>query len=125
MAILSYGIGWLIWQALVSSVPAVQLLGWMTAVAVAPLILGLGLPSHYFVHALVAATGTATVFSSLAWLNFLPLDVLVDIFSRSDASVSDFINSVAFFCLLGVTQGFWLGVSYYILVPVLRWLGWR
>ena len=125
MGLFSYGIGWLIWQASVSSAPTGQLLGLVTAVAVAPLVLGLGLPSHYLVHALVAAAGTGLVFGSLASLNFLPLSVLVNIFSRSDASWLDFIDSVAFFCLLGVTLGFWLGVSYYLLVPVLRWLGWR
>ena len=125
MGLFSYGIGWLIWQASVSSAPTGQLLGLVTAVAVAPLVLGLGLPSHYLVHALVAAAGTALVFGSLVSLNFLPLSVLVNIFSRSDASWLDLIDSVAFFCLLGVTLGFWLGVSYYLLVPVLRWLGWR
>jgi hypothetical protein len=55
----------------------------------------------------------------------LPADVLINIFAHSDASWPDFIDSVAFFGLWGVTLGFWLGVSYYLLVPVLRWLGWR
>jgi RsiW-degrading membrane proteinase PrsW (M82 family) len=123
MGILGYSAGWLIWQASFAS--AQWLLGVTTAVAVASLVLGLGLPSHHLVHALIAAVGTGTVFSTLVWLNFLPADVLLNIFARSDASLPDFINSIAFFCLWGVTLGFWLGVSYYLLVPVLRWLGWR
>lgn len=123
--IFGYSVGWLIWQASVSSASTARLLGVITATAVAPLVLGLGLPSHYLVHALVAAVGTGAIFASLASLNFLPASVLLDLFSGSAASLPNFINSIAFFCLLGVTLGFWLGVSYYLLVPVLRWLGWR
>lgn len=122
---LGYGIGWLIWQSSVSSAPTEQLLGLVTAVAVAPLVLGLGLPSHYLVHALIAAAGTGLLFGNLVWLKLLPSSVLIKIFSYSDASWLDFINTVAFFCLLAITVGFWLGVSYYLLVPILRWLGWR
>jgi hypothetical protein len=122
---LGYSIGWLIWQASVSSASATRLLGLITAVAVSPLVLGLGLPSHYLIHALVAAFGTGIIFRSLVSLNFLPLSVLINIFSRSNASWLTFIESIAFFCLLGVTLGFWLGVSYYLIVPVLRKLGWR
>lgn len=125
MGILGYGIGWSIWQASVSYAPLERLLSLTTAVASALLVLGLGLPSHYLVHALVAALGAGTVFGGLAWLGILPSDVLLSIFSHSIASWPAFINSLAFFCLLGVTLGFCLGVSYYILVPVLRWLGWR
>ncbi|MCA1994605.1 MAG: protein kinase [Coleofasciculus sp. S288] len=123
--VFGYSLGWLIWQASVSSALVERLLGAIIAVAVVPLVLGLGLPSHYLVHAFVAAAGTGTVFWILAWLRLLPADVLLDIFSRSDASWLDFTNSVAFFCLLGVILGFWLGISYYLLVPILRWLGWR
>ncbi len=123
--ILGHSIGWFIWQASVSFAPPERLLGIVTAVAVAPLVLGLGLPSHYLVHAFVAAVGTGTVFGGLVGLKVLPAEVLVTIFSRSAASLPEFINSVGFFCLWGVTLGFWLGVSYYILVPLLRLLGWR
>jgi predicted Ser/Thr protein kinase len=125
MGILGYSLGWFIWQASVSSAPVDRLLGLITAVAVAPLVLGLGLPSHYLIHALVAAGGTGAVFKGLASLQVLPADVLTTIFSGSQASWSNLIDSVAFFCLWGVTLGFFLGVSYYLLVPVLRWLGWR
>ncbi|HEY9649479.1 MAG TPA: serine/threonine-protein kinase [Coleofasciculaceae cyanobacterium] len=125
MGILGYSVGWLMWQVLFTYAPLGQLIAWSLGVGVAFLTLGLGLPSHYMVHALVAAFGTGTIFSGLVWLKVLPSEVLIDIFSRSDASLSDFINTIAFFCLWGITVGFWLGISYYILVPVLRWLGWR
>jgi hypothetical protein len=142
--VFGYSVGWFIWQASISSLPrerlaglwehwqvslsyaiADRLLGLVTAVAVIPLVLGLGLPSHYLVHAAVAAAGTGVIFSGLVRLNILPLEVLVHIFSFSDGGWLDFINTISFFSLLGITLGFWLGVSYYLLVPVLRWLGWR
>jgi hypothetical protein len=110
---------------LMSSVLPERLVGWVTGVAVVPLVLGLGLPSHYLVHALVAAVGTGTMFGGLVWLQIVPVQILLEIFSRSNASLPDFIYTVAFFCLWGVILGFWLGVSYYIVVPILRWLGWR
>lgn len=123
--VLGYTVGWFIWQASGTATPPERLLGAATAVAVLPLVLGLGLPSHYLVHAIVAAVGTGTLFGSLVWLRILPADIVVTLFSRSTASLPDLINTVAFFCLWGVVLGFWLGVSYYILVPILRFLGWR
>ncbi|HBB33518.1 MAG TPA: serine/threonine protein kinase [Cyanobacteria bacterium UBA8803] len=144
MGILSYSAGWFIWQASISArlpehfeglwfiwkasvsyADTERLLGLITIIAIFPLVLGLGLPSHYLVHALVAAVGTSTIVRGLAWLGLLRAEVLMNIFSFSDASWLDFTNTVAFFTMLGVTVGFWLGVSYYVLVPVLRWLGWR
>ncbi len=142
--IFGYGVGWFIWQASISALARKQLtglgdfwqvslsyaiadrlLGLVTAIAVIPLVLGLGLPSHYLVHAAVAAAGTGMLFSGLVRFNILPLEVLIHIFSFSDGSGLDFIKTISFFGLLGITIGFWLGVSYYLLVPVLRWLGWR
>ncbi|MGQ4647624.1 protein kinase domain-containing protein [Lyngbya aestuarii] len=122
---LGYSVGWLLWQTSAYGTPDDRLLGLISGVAVAPLVLGLGLPSHYLVHALVGAIGTGAVCGGLVWLGILPGSVLVNIFSYSDASWLDFIQSVTFFAFLGVILGFWLGVSYYLLVPVLRWLGWR
>jgi hypothetical protein len=124
-ATLGYSISWFIWQAAISTASPPRLLGLITAIAVFPLVLGLGLPSHYLVHALVGAAGTGLIFGTLVLLNILPLELLINIFSRSQASWPNFIESIAFFGLLGITLGFWLGVSYYLLVPILRWLGWR
>ncbi|NEP63892.1 MAG: serine/threonine protein kinase [Symploca sp. SIO2G7] len=125
MGIFGYSIGWLIWQESVSYALIERLLGVVTAIAVTPLALGLGLPSHYLVHTLVAAAGTGTIFSSLVWLGLLPVDMLINIFSTSEANLIDLINTVAFFSLLGITIGLCLGVSYYVVVPILRRLGWN
>lgn len=120
-----YSVAWLIWQTSVATAPPSRLLGVITAVAVVPLVLGLGLPSHYLVHAIVAALGTGAIFSSLVTLNFIPASTLITLFSRSDASLLLLIESIVFFGLIGISLGFCLGVSCYLIVPVLRWLGWR
>lgn len=125
MGTLGYSVGWLVWQAAVSNAPTGRLFALTTAVAAVPLVLGLGLPSHYLVHALVAAAGTGVVLGGLVALNVLPASIVVNLLAHTDASWLDFVGSIALFCLWGVTLGLWLGVSYYLLVPVLRWLGWR
>ena len=123
--IIGYSLSWLIWQISLSNAQIEKLILVTTTVAVFPLILGLGLPSHYIVHGIVAAVGTGIVFQGLFGLGWLPKEVITNIFAASNGSAVDIIGSVSFFCLLGVTLAFWLGVSYYLLVPVLRWLGWR
>ncbi len=123
--IIGYSLSWLIWQVSVANAQIERLILVTTTVAVFPLILGLGLPSHYLVHGLVAAGGTGIIFQGLFGLGWLPKEVITNIFAASNSSTIDIVGSVSFFCLLGVTIAFWLGVSYYLLVPVLRWLGWR
>ncbi|MEW6492141.1 MAG: serine/threonine protein kinase, partial [Cyanobacteriota bacterium] len=120
--VLGYSVAWLIWQSSSFALPA---LGFVSAIAVVPLVLGLGLPSHYLVHAVVAAVGMGTVFGGLASLNVWSNDIFGNVFSKSAGNLDAFINTIGFFCFWGVILGFWLGVSYYLLVPVLRWLGWR
>lgn len=124
-AIIGYSLSWLIWQVSLANAQIERLILVTTTVAVFPLILGLGLPSHYIVHGLVVAGGTGIVFQCLFGFGWLPKEVIINIFAASNAGAFDVIGSVSFFCLLGVTIAFWLGISYYLLVPVLRWLGWR
>ncbi|MGB7444617.1 MAG: serine/threonine-protein kinase [Coleofasciculaceae cyanobacterium] len=124
LGFLGYGIGGITWQALVSEAAAPGLLGSSSALAVFILVLGLGLPTHEIVHALVAATGTGLVLAGLVWLNSSLLEAIIN-FSLSQASLFELMVSASYFCVLGIVMGFWIGVSYYLLVPVLRWLGWR
>ncbi|MBW4574803.1 MAG: serine/threonine protein kinase [Aphanothece sp. CMT-3BRIN-NPC111] len=125
---LGYGLAWLIFLQAATDLDQVQRFMALITIAVTFLTLGLGLPSHHLVHSLVATGGTATVFAAL--VNFFPIhDVLVNFLSISTTgSLPDLGSSLAFFSffsLLGVTIAFWLGVSYYVVVPFLRWLGWR
>lgn len=130
MGILGYSVGWLILQRVApSGVIAPDDLVIMTAVAAFTLTLGLGLPSHDLVHAIFTAIGTASFFVGLVTLTikFLPVTA---IFGFSDAffttlNWTNFGFSIAFFSLLGIILGFWLGISYYLFVPFLRLLGFR
>jgi hypothetical protein len=101
----------------------------MTAIGSALLSLGLRLPSHHWIHALISASGTAAVFASLASLGALPDSLLqILLFSLPNAvtpSGSAFLACILFFTAWGIVQGFWLGVSYYVIVPILRKLGWE
>jgi hypothetical protein len=90
-------------------------------VAVSLLTLSLGIRSHHIVYALVAALGSANILAGLIRLGF-PLTVFQ--FS-SQPGWLELSLPVAFFSLEGVLISFWLGVSYYMIVPGLRWLGWR
>lgn len=96
------------------------------AIAIASLTLGMGLRSHHLIHALMAALGTAGVFTGVKLLNLLP-ETFFSSLSWSDSHLSwpEFWGSIAFFGSLGGTIALCLGVSHYLIVPVLRWLGWR
>ncbi|MBK4729143.1 serine/threonine protein kinase [Oxynema sp. CENA135] len=95
-----------------------------SAIAIASVALGLGLPRYQLFHATVSAIGTATLlmvglyaFSAPAWFPFLTL--------TTAPGWPEFWESLVFFSLLGILGSFCLGVSYYLLVPLLRLLGWR
>ncbi|MGB3206105.1 MAG: hypothetical protein WBB28_14035, partial [Crinalium sp.] len=96
-------------------------------VAVTFLTLGLGLMSHHFVHALVAASGTATFFYVLVILNQELAVPLISWLSVGNIGNKPefFVISIIFFGLLAISVAFCLGISYYVFVPFLRWLGWR
>lgn len=121
MGLVGYALGWSVWQVAVNldDLAIVGLIGVSTAL----LTLGLGLPSHQLIHAIVTASGCAVVFAAIA--NFGYASNLGNLFFAATPSWQELLNAIAFFCFLGVTIGFWLGVSYYLVVPCLRSLGWR
>ena len=96
------------------------------AFAIATLTIGMGLRSHQLVHALVVAVCSTGLFLFLNALSIFP-GTFFGILVPSDANFGwlQVWGSVAFFGLLGSAIGLCLGVSHYLVVPVLRWLGWR
>ncbi|HEY9850679.1 MAG TPA: serine/threonine-protein kinase [Leptolyngbyaceae cyanobacterium] len=130
MGAFGYGAGWLILQRVASNnVLAPNDLVTMTAMGASSIAIGLGLPSHQLVHALISAVGTSTIFAILMsfLIKFLPLTALFG-FSEAFFTTVSWTNlafSISFFSLLGVVLGWWLGISYYLFVPFLRLLGWR
>jgi hypothetical protein len=96
------------------------------AFAIASLTVGMGLRSHQLVHALVVAVCSTGMFLFLNAWNIFPGSFL-GILSLSNASFGwlQVWGSIVFFGLLGSAIGLCLGVSHYLVVPLLRWLGWR
>ena len=93
-------------------------------VATGVMTLGLGLRKHGSIYALWVAGLTAIVFVSLEQLDIFPkLFLEFIVVSQSQPNLLEFFTSIGFFFLLGGVGGFCLGVSHYIIVPILRRLG--
>jgi serine/threonine protein kinase len=120
MGLISYGFGWLFLQLIMSADSKGGVVG-VILVAVFLFTLSLGFPSHHIVYAVVAAIGTASIFAGLIILGFSSATWQ---FSHQTLSFG-LLVPIAFFSSVGVLMSFWLGVSYYLIVPGLRFLGWR
>lgn len=116
-----YILGWLFWLA---ATPYSQFWGitGLITIAVAILTLGLGLPTRHRIHAIVASIGSAIVFACLVSINLFPAVIY---HLTPQLSWSDFWVYITFFSFVSITLSCWLGISYYIVVPCLRRLGWR
>jgi hypothetical protein len=121
MGLLGYGLGWLVWLVATPDIGVEGMAG-LIAVAVAVLTLGLNLPSHYLVHAVVVCAGTSMVFAGLISLHLLGTALF---HLHPQPSWLELWVCIAFFGFMSVALSFWLGVSYYLVVPCLRFLGWR
>lgn len=130
MGAVGYVTGWSIVQRVAPNtiIPPNDLVS-MTVAASFLLTLGLGLPSHNTIHSIVAALGTGIIFASLVNLAIESLPLLA-FFGLSDEffKIVDWTNigfTIGFFTLFGVLLAFWLGVSSYLFVPLIKKLGWR
>ncbi|QMS86914.1 protein kinase [Nostoc edaphicum CCNP1411] len=120
MGIISYGFGWLILQLITPKDSGEGLVA-VILVAVCLLTLSLGLRSHHIVYAVFAAFGSAIAYAVLIILRLAP-----SIFQfTSQPAWSELQLPLIFFGSVGFFISFWLGVSYYLIVPGLRFLGWR
>lgn len=120
MAVISYGFGWLVFQLITPKDSGEGLVAFIL-VAVCLLTLSLGLRSHHIVYAVVASFGTAIAFAISIILKLTP--PIWDF--STQPGWSELWLPLAFFSLVGVFLSFWLGVSYYLIIPGLRLLGWR
>ncbi|MEH2145390.1 serine/threonine protein kinase [Nostoc sp.] len=120
MGMISYGFGWLILQLITPKDSGEGLVA-VILVAVCLLTLSLGLRSHHIVYAVFAAFGSAIAYAVLILLRLAP-----PIFQfSSQPAWSELYLPLTFFGSVGFLISFWLGVSYYLIVPGLRFLGWR
>jgi len=115
MGIISYSIGWIIWQfpRQNSSSLGGGLIIWII-VSASLLTLGLGVRSHNLVYAFIAASGSATLLVNLITSNWL----------QPVPSFSSILSSIGFFGLVSLLINFSLSITYYLIVPCLRRLGW-
>lgn len=120
MGIISYGFGWLFLQLIIPADSIEGLLG-VISTTVFLLSLSFGFPSHHIVYAVVGSFGTTLMFAVLLRLGF-PANVLH--FSNQPLW-SELSMPIVFFGLLGIFMSFWLSMTYYLIVPGLRLLGWR
>ncbi|MDZ8055865.1 MAG: serine/threonine protein kinase [Aulosira sp. ZfuVER01] len=120
MGTISYSLGWLVLQL---TIPRNSNEGLVISIvfAVFLLTLSLGLRSHHIVYAVIASLGTALLFAGA-----IRLDILPTVFQfSSPAQWYELLMPIVFFACEGILMSFWLGVSYYLIVPGLRLLGWR
>jgi hypothetical protein len=73
------------------------------------------------VYAVFAAFGSAIAYATLILINLAP--AMLE-FSTQPAW-AQLYNPLIFFGSVGLFLSFWLGVSFYLIVPGLRFLGWR
>ncbi|MBD1937380.1 serine/threonine-protein kinase [Microcoleus sp. FACHB-68] len=127
MGIFGYLLGWWGLHTIVST-PAKVVDGLMgfSAIAIACVTLGLGLPRHHLLHASFAAMGTAAIIANLIYLSPYSFN-LVFFSSKLSTGIGwpEFWLSIGFFGLLGSAGALCLGAIYYILIPCLRFLGFR
>lgn len=121
MGIISYAFGWLIWQVITSTADSGEGLVGATALSIFLLALSMGFRSHHIVYAMISSFGSAIAVAALIVLGF-PSNIL-DISSRQ--LWSELSLPIVFFSFIGILMSFWVGVSYYLIVPGLRFLGWR
>lgn len=121
MGVCGYLLGWLVWLAITPLSVFWGVAGFLT-IAVTVLTLGLGLRDRYLVHAVVAAIGTTTIFAGLVSLDLFPAVIFP---LNPQFTWLQFWIYIAFFSFISITLSFWLGVSYYLIVPCWRWMGWR
>ncbi|MBW4676035.1 MAG: serine/threonine protein kinase [Desmonostoc geniculatum HA4340-LM1] len=120
MGMISYGFGWLILQLITPKNSGEGLVA-VVLVGVSLLTLSLGLRSHHIVYAVFAAFGSAIGYAALILLNIAPQMLEFS----SQPSWPELYKPLIFFGSVGWFLSFWLGVSFYIIVPGLRLLGWR
>ena len=121
MGLVAYSLGWMILQIVIPTNKDEGLIG-LILVAVSLLTLGLGLRSHHIVYAIVTAFGTAIPFAVFIHFGLFPSTL----FQFNDNPLwLELLPPLVFFILIGTLLSFFLGITYYVIIPGLRFLGWR
>jgi serine/threonine protein kinase len=125
MGMIGYGCAGIFWSDAINYKTIEDMILW-GSLSMATIAMGLGLQSHRFVYALGVAIGTALIFSALHGLNLFPEQFWNLLrFSEGKPSWLQFWMSIGFFGVLGGAIALCLGICHYLIIPVLRWLGWK
>ncbi len=96
-----------------------------TSFAIGSLTLGLGLPSHNFIHAVFATIITTIILLGLSQGIGLNLDWWVISCPLDGLDSPQILTAMTFLIVLGSSIGLSLGISSYIFIPFLSFLGFR
>ncbi|MDB9315546.1 serine/threonine-protein kinase [Spirulina sp. CS-785/01] len=112
----SYAIAGLLWLGL--PIPLEFRLGFMLAIAIFLVTWSLGFSAYLWLHSLIAILGTGfTLTHLLHWTGISPPFLQNKILSFTNLNLT-----MGFFTVTGLMMGFYLGLSYYLFQPLLRWL---
>ncbi len=131
MGSLGYIVGGMSWQLLTSlaMLPGFRELQSITPFSIglstALLTLGLGLPSHRGVYTVMVAAGTTAIFWGLSLDPTFPSAMLQFPSVGTQPQWREFWLGLGFIGTLGCATGLSLAISHYLIVPILRWFGWR
>ena len=120
MGLIGYSLGWIACQLITSQNPAESLVTWIL-ISLPLLTVGLGLRSHQIAYAAIAGLGSANLIAIFVRLG-LKLH-LCHFYSQTQGF--DVFSSIGFFSLVSILISFSLSISHYLIIPCLRWLGWR
>ncbi len=120
MGLIGYSLGWVACQFITTPNPAESLVTWIL-ISLPLLTLGLGLRSHQIAYAVIAGLGSANLIAI-----FVRLGLGLHLFHFSSQPQGlDVFSPIGFFSLVSILISFSLSISHYLVVPGLRWLGWR
>lgn len=112
---LAYAIAWLFWLAF-PDYPQTQFWGFL-GISTALLTLGLGFSRYLSLHLLASILGTGAIFWGLLQWGNVPSFIVPKILS-----FSSFFLTMGFFVAMGIAIALSLGLSHFILVPIVKWL---
>jgi serine/threonine protein kinase len=120
MGFVAYSLGWIACQFIPTQNPSENLVIWIL-ISLPILTLGLGIRNHKIAYTVIAGLVSANLISVFTNLG---LGLHLFHFSREPQGF-DIFSPLGFFSLVSILISFCLSISYYLISPCLRWLGWR
>jgi serine/threonine protein kinase len=122
---LGYALAWVSWQWIPDG-QICHVFAWVTGIAALFLPGSLGLRrDRSMFYAAITTAGTAATFFKVAQLKLWQPGFLLALFPFAGSNIRidnlTFWDSLVFFGLLGIVSALWLGVSHFLILPLLHW----